>query len=90
MKAFNCILGGFAILGATYCMLFPGATFLSSSIIVAILLGVLGICSIFEFANRKKNPEKGNDKSLVANGVFGLIFGIAAALLSVFVLLFPV
>lgn len=82
MKTFNCILGVFAILGAVYCLCFPGATFLSSGLVVAILLGVMGICSIFEYANRNKTTQKGK-KTLVANGVLGLIFGIGAAVLSV-------
>lgn len=89
MKTFNCILGGFSILGAIYCMLYPGATFLNSSLIVAVLLGVLGVCSIFEFAtNRDRKAEEGR-KKLVANGVVELIFGIGAATLSVLAIFIP-
>lgn len=89
MKTFNCILGVFSILGAVYCMFFPGATFLSSSLIVAVLLGVMGVCSIFEFAtNRDKKNEEGR-KELVANGVLELIFGISAAALSVLAIFIP-
>ena len=89
MKTFNCILGVFSIFGAIYCMCFPGATFLSSGLIVAILLGVLGVCSIFEYAsNRERKNEEGR-KGLVANGVIELIFGISAAVMSVLALFIP-
>ncbi len=89
MKTFNCILGAFSILGAIYCMCFPGATFLSSGLIVAILLGVLGVCSIFEyFTNRDRKSEDGR-KALAANGVIELVFGIGAATLSVMAVFIP-
>ncbi|MBR3988271.1 MAG: DUF308 domain-containing protein [Clostridia bacterium] len=88
MKVFNCILGIFAIFGSIYCMFFPGATFLSSGWIVAILLGMLGVCSIFEYAANRKKAEKSNTK-LVASGVVGLVFGIIAAVLSLLALFFP-
>ncbi len=80
MKVFNCILGGFSIIGAIYCMFYPGLTFLSGGWIVTILLGVLGICSIFEFAT---NKDKKENKGLVADGVIGLIMGIGAAVVSI-------
>ena len=80
MKIFNCILGIFSVFGSIYCMFFPGITFLNSGWIVTILLGVIGICCIFEYA---ANPEKKNgDKKLIINGIAGLIFGIAAAVVS--------
>lgn len=86
MKTFNCILGVFSIFGAIYCMCFPGSTFLSSGWIVAVLLGVLGVCSIFEFAsNREKRQDEGR-KKLVVSGVIGLIIGISSAVLSVLAL----
>ena len=85
MKAFNFILGVFSILGAIYCMFFPGLTFLNTGWIVAMLLGVYGICSIFEYCS---NPAKKEQKSggLMVGGVVGLILGIAAAVLSVLAL----
>lgn len=89
MKVFNCILGVFAIFGSIYCMFFPGATFLSSGLIVAILLGMLGICSIFEYVANRKKSEQNPDKKLVASGVVGLVFGICAAVLSVLALFIP-
>ncbi len=89
MKTFNCILGGFSIAGAAYCMFFPGKTFLSSGLIVAILLGIMGVCSIFEFISNREKRNEENRKELVANGVLELIFGIGAAVLSVLAVFFP-
>ncbi len=89
MKIFNCILGVFSILGAFYCMFYPGATFLSSGIIVAILLGVLGICSIFEYVSNRNRKNEDGRKGLVANGVIELVFGISAAVMSVLALFIP-
>lgn len=85
MKVFNCILGLFSILGAVYCMFFPGITFLNAGWIAAILLGVYGICSIFEYFSNPQRKEKKN-AGLIANGVIGLIIGICAAVLSVLAL----
>ena len=89
MKTFNCILGAFSVLGATYCMFFPGATFLSSSLIVAVLLGLMGVCSIFEFATNKERKNEQGRKGLFANGIAELIFGIGAAVLSVLAVFIP-
>ena len=80
MKVFNCIMGMFSILGAVYCMFYPGLTFLSTGWLITILLGVIGICSIFEFATKS---DKKTNKSLVADGVIGSIMGIGAAVISV-------
>lgn len=80
MKVFNCILGIFAILGAVYCMFYPGLTFLSSGWLVTMLLGVIGICSIFEYAS---SSDKKSNKGLIADGVVGLILGIGAAVISI-------
>lgn len=88
MKVFNCILGVFAIFGSIYCMFFPGTTFLSSGLIAAILLGMFGVCSIFEYVRNRKNPDK-SGKAVIANGVIGLVFGIIAAVLSMLALFFP-
>lgn len=86
MKTFNCILGVFSILGAVYCMFFPGVTFLSTGWIAAILLGVYGICSIFEYFSNPARKEKKNNSGLIAGGVIGLIIGIVSAVLSVIAL----
>ncbi len=80
MKVFNCILGLFSILGAVYCIFYPGLTFLSTGWLITILLGAMGICSIFEFAT---SSDKKENKSLAANGIVGLILGIGAAVISV-------
>lgn len=77
MKVFNCILGVFSIFASIYCMIAPGIYFLTiAGFMVGILLGVLGFCSIFEYARNK------NDKSAIINGPTLLIFGIAATVLS--------
>lgn len=80
MKVFNCILGLFSILGAVYCIFYPGLTFLSTGWLITILLGAMGICSIFEFST---SSDKKENKSLAANGIVGLILGIGAAVISV-------
>lgn len=80
MKVFNCILGVFSIFGAIYCMFYPGLTFLSSGWLITILLGVIGICSIFEFAT---SSDKKANKGLAADGIIGLILGIGAAVISI-------
>ncbi len=89
MKVFNCILGVFAIFGSLYCMFYPGVTFLGGGWIAAFLLGVMGICSIFEYVRNRKNPDKSNSKALVANGVVELVFGIGAAVLSFLAIVSP-
>ena len=46
MKVFNCIFGILSIIGAIYCMFYPGLTFLNTGWIVTILLGlVVGIAA---------------------------------------------
>lgn len=80
MKVFNCILGLFSIMGAIYCIFYPGLTFLSTGWLITILLGSMGLCSIFEFAT--SYDKKGN-KGLAADGIVGLILGIGAAVISV-------
>lgn len=89
MKVFNFILGVFAVFGSLYCMFYPGATFLGGGWIAAFLLGVMGVCSIFEYARNRKNPDDSGKKSLAANGVLALVFGIGAAVLSVLAIISP-
>lgn len=81
MKVFNCIIGVLSILGAVYCMFFPGISFLNTGWIVAVLLGVYGMSSIFGYFSSSKGDNKGDGK-LVANGVMGLIIGIACAVVA--------
>jgi len=83
MKVFNCIFGVFAILGAIYCMFFPGLTFLNAGWIVAILVGVLGICSIFESVSNPDRKDTKEGKRMFANGVVGIIVGVVAVIVSV-------
>lgn len=90
MKVFNCILGVFAVFGSLYCMFFPGATFLGGGWIAAFLLGVMGICSIFEYVRNRKDSDNAKKKILAANGVMELVFGIGAAVLSILALISPV
>ncbi len=87
MKVFNCIFGIFAIFGAIYSILYPGLTFINSGWLVSILLGVWGICAIFEYATTRKNPN--NDKSVGAMGTVGLIGGIVATVLSICAVFIP-
>lgn len=87
MKIFNCILGVFAIIGAVYCIFYPGLTFLNSGWIMTVLLGAWGICAIFDFATNRKKAEK--SKSEAVMGVLGLIAGIAAAVVSVLAMFMP-
>ncbi len=88
MGVFNVILGVFSILGSVYCMFFPGLTFLSTGWIVAFLLGVWGICAIFNYIAMKKNGETGN-KDTTVMGIIGLIAGIASAVFSIIALVSP-
>lgn len=85
MKVINCIIGVLSILGAIYCMFFPGISFLNTGWIVAILLGVYGFSNIFGYFLGSKKENKGDEK-LAANGVIGLIIGIASAVISVLAL----
>ena len=87
MKVFNCIFGVFAFLGAIYCIAFPGLTFINSGWLVSILLGVWGICAIFDYATNKNNPE--NSKATGAMGAVGLVAGIGAAVISVLAVFTP-
>ncbi|MGN0459371.1 MAG: HdeD family acid-resistance protein [Ruminococcus sp.] len=81
MKVFNGIIGVLSILGAVYCMFFPGISFLNTGWIVAILLGIYGINNIFGYFSSSKKENKGDGK-LVSNGVMGLIIGIACAVVA--------
>lgn len=87
MKAFNCIFGIISIIGAVYCIFYPGITFLNSGWIVAVLLGVWGIGAIFDYAAKRNKADK--SKGEAAMGALGLIGGIAAAVVSVLALFMP-
>lgn len=87
MKIFNCIFGVFAFLGAMYCIAFPGLTFINSGWLVSILLGVWGICAIFDYATNKNNPNK--SKVTGAMGALGLVAGIGASVVSILSVFMP-
>lgn len=87
MKVFNCIFGILSIIGAVYCIFYPGMTFLNSGWIVTILLGVWGICSVIDyFAKRKKAKA---EQSEAVMGTLGLAVGIAAAVVSILAMFMP-
>ncbi len=88
MGIFNVILGIFAILGSVYCLFFPGLTFLSSGWIISILLGVWGICAIFNYIAIRKNGGKTN-KDTTIMGTICLIAGIISSVFSVIALFSP-
>ena len=84
MKVFNCILGVLSIFAAIYCFILPLDTFwMTTGWMVAVLLGVICICCIFEYAHGKKN------KTLMLNGPVVLIMGIGAAVLSTLAIINP-
>lgn len=87
MKIFNCILGVLSIIGAIYCIFYPGMSFLNSGWIAAILLGVWGICAIFDFLS--KHNEKNKSKSEAVMGILGLVAGISAAMVSILAMFMP-
>ena len=81
MKVFNCILGVASILGAVYCIFFPGMSFLHAGWIMTLIMGGWGVCAIFDFAQNKKKQNKSGSE--IAMGVISLIMGISAAVVSV-------
>lgn len=81
LKIFNCILGIFSFFAAFYCFGHPlGWFFANVGWVVAAILCVIGICSIFEYARKKENKE------YIVTGVMGLVFGIAAVVISMCIL----
>lgn len=87
MKVLNCIFGILAIIGAIYSIFYPGITFLNSGWLVAVLLGVWGICAIFDYVSKRKNKNKSKSEAVI--GFLSLIGGIAAAVISVLALFMP-
>ena len=83
MKVFNCIFGVFAIIGGIYSICFPVASFLNAEVIAIILLGVWGICAIFNYATKQKTEE-----SKTADTI-GLISGIIAIVFCLFAMFVP-
>lgn len=89
MKVFNCILGVFTVFASLYCLCFPGITFLGYGWLLSILVGVWGICMIFDYFSKKKHSDEQTKKVDISMGVFGLIFGILAAVLSIVAIFVP-
>lgn len=85
MKIFNCIMGILSILASVYCIFYPGITFLSSGMLVTIILGVWGIGAIINYAANKNEKQKSD----VAMGTLGLVAGIVAAVFSLIAMFTP-
>ncbi len=84
MKVFNCILGILSIFAAVYCFILPlGSFWMTTGWMVAVLLGVVGICCIFEYFQNKEN------KTLMFNGPVVLVLGIGCAVLSTLAIINP-
>ena len=87
MKVFNFILGVFSIFGALYCIFWPDESFLNAGWIVAMLLALLGLCTILSyFFDRKEGIS--SEKNFRVDGFVGLIFGcviLAISILALFV-----
>ena len=78
MKAFNIILGVYAVFNSLYCIFWPEESVLGIGWIIAILLALWGISSIAEYIITKKSA-----KGLGANGGIGLGLGITAMVISI-------
>ena len=78
MKAFNIILGVYAVFNSLYCIFWPEESVLGIGWIIAILLALWGISSIAEYFITKKS-----EKGLGANGGIGLGLGITAMVISI-------
>lgn len=84
MKVFNCILGILSIFAAVYCFILPlGSFWMTTGFMVAVLLGVVGVCCIFEYFQNKEN------KTLMFNGPVVLLLGIGCAVLSILAIINP-
>jgi len=87
MKVFNAIIGVLAIFGALFCIFWPAVSFLNVGWIVAFVLFLWGVCAIVTYAMDKSRGHKDNDKA--ASGVLGLVFGIAACVVSILAIFIP-
>lgn len=87
MKIFNCILGVFAVLGAVYCIFFPGMGFLHAGWIMTMLMGGWGICAMFDYAQNRKN--KNGSSAEATMGIVSFVMGVAAAAVSVIGIFVP-
>ena len=88
MKLFNGILGVLSIFGALFCIFWPEASFLNAGWIIALVLGLWGICSIVTFFIDKSYGDV--DKENAGKGLLGLIIGITALVVSILSMFMPV
>lgn len=87
MKVINGIVGVLSIFGAIYCLFFPGLSFINIGWVITTILGIFGICSIIFYFTKKKMYE--NLMIEGVHGVFGLVVGIAAAVVSILAIFVP-
>lgn len=87
MKVINGIIGVLSILGAIYCLFFPGLSFLNAGWVITTILGIFGICSIIFYFTKKKIYKHLMIEGI--HGVFGLVVGIAAAVVSILAIFVP-
>lgn len=88
MKLFNGILGVLSIFGALFCIFWPEASFLNAGWIIALVLGLWGICSIVTFFIDKSYGDV--DKENAGKGLLGLVIGITALVVSILSMFMPV
>lgn len=87
MKVINGIVGVLSIFGAIYCLFFPGLSFINIGWVITTILGIFGICSIIFYFTKKKMYENLMIEGI--HGVFGLVVGIAAAVVSILAIFVP-
>ena len=87
MKVINGIVGVLSIFGAIYCLFFPGLSFINIGWVITTILGIFGICSIIFYFTKKKMYE--NLMIEGVHGAFGLVVGIAAAVVSMLAIFVP-
>ena len=87
MKVINGIVGVLSIFGAIYCLFFPGLSFINIGWVITAVLLTFGICSIIFYFTKKKMYE--NLMIEGVHGAFGLVVGIAAAVVSMLAIFVP-
>lgn len=87
MKVINGIVGVLSIFGAIYCLFFPGLSFINIGWVITTIIGIFGICSIIFYFTKKKMYE--NLMIEGVHGAFGLVVGIAAAVVSMLAIFVP-
>ncbi len=77
MKVYNTVFGIFAVLGALFCIIWPGMTFVDAKYIAIIFTGAWGLCALLNYLTSKEKDNKTIFKSF--------IFGILAVLFATFI-----